>query len=247
MHSIYLITNTAANQHYVGYTSYSLNNRIGRHLSDSKRGSTYAIHLAIRIYGWENFTAQIIYQSPDYEHTLQVMEPHFIKEYDSYYNGYNGTLGGGNTGPETSAKISATKKGMEMPWMIGHKHNEGFFWINNGTTSKRCYDDVPEGWNIGRHFVTHGPRLNGTKRPKFENGYKKSTKPRKPMSDEHRAKIAASMIGTARAAGNKNVVGRIWVNNGIKNQRVLPDNIPEGFKKGRLNNTPTSGRLIKCL
>lgn len=234
MHSIYLITNKISGKHYVGYTSYDLDNRISRHLSDTKRGSTFELHEAIRLHGWENFTAKIIYQSPDYEHTLQEMESHFIKEYDSYENGYNGTLGGGNTGPETSAKISAAKKGKSLPWMIGHTHARGTTWINNGIKSKHCRGEIPEGWVKGRlEGETRGPRLNGTNRPKFINGYKKSTKPRKPRTEEHIQHISESLKGNSRAAGNKNVVGRIWVNNGIKNLRVLPNNIPDGYVIGR--------------
>ena len=34
--------------------------------------------------------------------------------------------------------------------------------------------------------------------------------------------------------GNKNVVGRVWVNNGIISKMCLPDEIPEGFVTGRL-------------
>jgi hypothetical protein len=36
-----------------------------------------------------------------------------------------------------------------------------------------------------------------------------------------------------KAKGNKNCVGRLWVNNGITNKRVKPGEIPEGFVPGR--------------
>jgi hypothetical protein len=42
------------------------------------------------------------------------------------------------------------------------------------------------------------------------------------------------MVGKSNAAGNTNVRGRVWVNNGILNKRVKPDQIPEGFRNGRV-------------
>lgn len=51
-------------------------------------------HRAIRKYGRENFTWEILYQSNDLEHTLNKMEPHFIQEYNSFGNGFNMTKGG---------------------------------------------------------------------------------------------------------------------------------------------------------
>jgi hypothetical protein len=55
-------------------------------------------HRSIRTYSWESFKWEIIYQSKDSIHTLNVMEPYFIQFFDSYKNGYNATLGG-NGGP----------------------------------------------------------------------------------------------------------------------------------------------------
>jgi len=207
------------------------------HKYQAKHGSMFILHQSIRKHGWDNFSVDILYMSKDGNHVRKEMEPFFIKEYGTYGEGYNMTPGGDGspTTPEKSAAISKAKKDKPLPWMVGHTHNNGSVWMNNGVESKHCHGEIPEGWVKGRlKGGTRGPRLNGTNRPKFENGYKKSTKPRKPMSDEHRAKIAASLVGTARAAGNKNVLGRVWVNNGAKNMRVLPDKIPEGFHKGRL-------------
>jgi hypothetical protein len=53
---------------------------------------------AIRKYGWDKFTWNVIYQSKDYEYCLNTMENFFIKEYDSIENGYN-MMPGGCRGP----------------------------------------------------------------------------------------------------------------------------------------------------
>jgi hypothetical protein len=54
----------------------------------------------MRSYGWDNFVWDEIYVAkelvkPQQSYTLTVMEDLFIREYDSRYNGYNMTPGGG--------------------------------------------------------------------------------------------------------------------------------------------------------
>lgn len=96
----------------------------------NKKNYWYEIHKAIRKYGWDNFEWEIIYQTHDYFHSLNVMEPHFIKEYNSYYKwengGYNMTLGGdgfiGNHTDKQKALWSIERKG-EGNGMFGLKGN----------------------------------------------------------------------------------------------------------------------------
>lgn len=85
----------------------------------------------MRKYGWNNFQSEIIYQSLDGNHTLKFMENFFIREYDSFYNGYNSTLGGdGILGfKHTSEQI---KKRTEK--VKGRKHSVE--WCENISKSK---------------------------------------------------------------------------------------------------------------
>jgi hypothetical protein len=58
-----------------------------------------AIYQAIQKYGINNFQFDILYQSLDKWHTLNIMEPHFISEYNTFVDshhtaGYNLTRGG---------------------------------------------------------------------------------------------------------------------------------------------------------
>lgn len=91
---------------YIGFTTGTLKKRWGEHCSASKRNSQYVLHKAIRKYGKESFTIEKIYCSTDIEHTLKVMEPKLILEYNTNYqggNGYNMTMGGeGTIGTVTS-------------------------------------------------------------------------------------------------------------------------------------------------
>ena len=113
IYSIYKLVNQKNGKCYIGFTR-NFHKRMSEHLNDSKRKHTY-LSKAIRKYGWENFHKEIIYQSLDENYCKNIMESHFIKQYNSYRDGYNLTLGGqGNSckrTEETRQKISSSKKG----------------------------------------------------------------------------------------------------------------------------------------
>lgn len=123
VYSIYKITNLLNEKTYIGFTNnFLLRKKRHRRDSDLKDSKLYR---AIKKYGWNNFEFEIIYQSFDGQHTLNVMENHFINEYNSYHYGYNETLGGnGSLGrsyshtEETKIKMKMAKHG-HVPWNKG--------------------------------------------------------------------------------------------------------------------------------
>lgn len=113
IYSIYKIVNQINGKVYIGFDS-SWPKRKYSHKYHIKNRNQH-IYLAFRKYGWENFNWEVIYQSTDGQHCLNEMEPYFIKEYNSYYTGYNETFGGEGTlgrtsKEETKNKISAALK-----------------------------------------------------------------------------------------------------------------------------------------
>lgn len=95
IYTIYKITNNITEKSYIGFTK-DFSSRISRHKSAAKNSkSKNKLHLAIRIYGWHNFSVDILYQSKDHEYTLNTMEQFFIEEYNSINSGYNTAKGGG--------------------------------------------------------------------------------------------------------------------------------------------------------
>jgi len=113
IYSIYKIVNQINGKIYIGFDS-CWPKRKNSHKYHTKNRNQH-IYLAFRKYGWDNFTWEVIYQSTDGEHCLNVMEPHFIKEYNSYYTGYNETMGGEGTlgrqiQDKTKIKISEALK-----------------------------------------------------------------------------------------------------------------------------------------
>lgn len=102
IYTIYKVTNCVNNKVYIGFTS-NWPQRINSHKYDQRYDkNNKAFYNALKKYGWESFVWEAIYQSVDYEHTLKIMEPHFINEYRSWVrfsdsNGYNTTRGGDGT------------------------------------------------------------------------------------------------------------------------------------------------------
>jgi group I intron endonuclease len=101
--SIYKITNQINQKLYIGYTE----NTTKRWRDHKSSKDQIHLHRAMRKYGTNAFSFEIIYQSQDKKYTLEIMEPYFIAEYDTYKNGYNGTTGG--SGGDTSESINYQK------------------------------------------------------------------------------------------------------------------------------------------
>lgn len=103
---------------YVGFTTHLLADRWSKHKYDANAGSDTALHRAIRKYGEEPFLVECLYQSEDVDHTLNMMEHHYIWLYKTHISsgGYNLTFGGegapGNKASETTKKkMSVAHKG----------------------------------------------------------------------------------------------------------------------------------------
>lgn len=146
MNIIYKVTNIIfPNKCYIGFDS-AWPDRKKEHYKSSfkdynKKYKFYysEFHVALRNFGWDNFHWEVIYQSLDGEHTLKVMESHFIKEYNSYYKwnngGYNMTLGGeGTLGWCPSEEWKKNRSGEKNP-MYG---NPGFLFGKKGKEHP-CY------------------------------------------------------------------------------------------------------------
>ena len=121
IYTIYRATNTLNGKTYIGFDS-AWPQRKTDHLYRYKTPRKWksAFYDAITQYGPDAFVWDVIYQSTDYEHTKDVMEPRFIAEHRSFGDGYNMTAGGEGTKgkkhrPEVIEKFKAAKSGENNP------------------------------------------------------------------------------------------------------------------------------------
>lgn len=99
---IYVITNQINGKQYVGLSKNCLK-RWFDHYSKSyhstkKEDKEKVLYMAMRKYGRDNFSFQIIEECP--ENKLSEREKYWINKLDTYKNGYNETLGGETSGPK---------------------------------------------------------------------------------------------------------------------------------------------------
>lgn len=99
-------------KHYIGKT-YNERMRKYYHNYDTKKGSMKPFHCAIRKYGIENFTYEVIVRDvPSY--MVNAFEKYWINFYNAVENGYNCTIGGDGLQEPTQEirmKISNAGKG----------------------------------------------------------------------------------------------------------------------------------------
>ena len=89
---IYEIVNDVNQKRYIGKTEFDINKRLKEHFQDAfrERNKNRPLYRAIRKYGTEHFSIHLI-EETDYP---EERETYWIKEKDTYHNGYNATLGG---------------------------------------------------------------------------------------------------------------------------------------------------------
>lgn len=138
---IYKITNHANGMCYIGATTQPLERRMQDHCSRANSDRTSILHKAIREFGKDNFSAEIICYARNSEELI-FLEIKAIKEHGTLFpGGYNMTTGGKGTmdrrllestkllisekargrlvSEETKAKLSAALKGKPQPWNCG--------------------------------------------------------------------------------------------------------------------------------
>ena len=114
---VYKATNKLNGKYYIGVTTQGIGNRMKNHRYKALSGSQYSFHKAIRDFGLESFTVEVIDSTEDIEEAKQ-LEKHWIEKLHSNNSeyGYNSDCGGDlmfHTN-ETKAKISAIHKGKDM-------------------------------------------------------------------------------------------------------------------------------------
>ena len=119
---IYKITNQLNNKVYIGQTRRSLEQRLKEHKNDAYSGRGFYIQNAIKQYGWENFTVEVVAVTDNID-TLNELEHYYIQKYQSDVYGYNLAPGGySNTmdSPKVKAKHDAIMRSEDVRTRISN-------------------------------------------------------------------------------------------------------------------------------
>jgi len=154
---IYKHTNKINNKSYIGKTIFSMEERLAGHIKSSRNGSEYAFHRALRKYGVDNFTSEIL-ESDIEESIISEREKYWIKKYKSFGKlGYNMTIGGEGT---QGIKVKESTKEKLREYAIKAYNKEGkIVSVSKETFNK---DDNLIHINTGR-TKTKEQKLNNAK------------------------------------------------------------------------------------
>lgn len=81
---------------YIGLTTREFETRMQEHFNNRnlKKYAHLSLYRAINKYGWDSFEKEIIFEADVTIEHLRELEIFFIDKYDTFYSGYNNTLGG---------------------------------------------------------------------------------------------------------------------------------------------------------
>ena len=91
---IYKITNDINSKIYIGQTTKSLKERIAGHRNAMVSNTNTHLYNAMRLYGWERFSFEVVVDGIDDQDTLNELESYYIAKFDTIATGYNMAKGG---------------------------------------------------------------------------------------------------------------------------------------------------------
>ena len=93
---VYQISNTINNFVYIGLTTRTPQKRWREHLREAEKGTDRRLYRGMRKNGIENFSMEVIATLKDFKDKdfLFEIEKKYITENNSYWFGYNDTIGG---------------------------------------------------------------------------------------------------------------------------------------------------------
>ena len=207
MQGIYKITNNVNHKLYIGKTNHS-ERRWKDHcrlaFKDNHKEYNKALYQAMRKYGLENFSFEIIEELKDYSISGE-REQYWIQYYDSYNNGYNETTGGdggsqkGHCQGELNGRAKLTQEDViqiRIMYNQGRPRQEcyelfkdkvslsAFGMVWRGQTWKHILPEVFTDENK-QNNLKNGRSLGGKKNRKFSDEQVKDIRKRKHQGESN--------------------------------------------------------------
>jgi group I intron endonuclease len=199
MYCVYCIT-FPNNKKYIGKT-YNIEKRKKDHKYETNNGSTKRVHNAIRKYGYDNLSWEILVDGVDTNIEINDIERYYISFYNTnnIEHGYNMTSGGDGISKgfkqseDFCKKRSEYTKGENNP-MYGKKHSKETI-EKISKKSKERFKNPEKHPMYGKKQSEESKRKNSESNKKlYENGYINPTKGI-PKTEEQKRKISKTLSG----------------------------------------------------
>jgi group I intron endonuclease len=208
---VYKVTNTKNGKVYIGkWRGTSVLQRWRLQIAEANRGGTRYFCKAIRKYGAEAFTVEVIYQAKT-DNELSKMETFFIILHQSHKpeNGYNLTLGGEgvsgyNHTPEWKNAASQRMKGDKRN--LGRRQSEAEREMRSERSSRHMLGKHPSQETKNKISASVSAAIMGCRNPFFGKHHSEKTK--KQLSDQRK-----EIVPSCQMLGAKSVSGTIWTHN----------------------------------
>jgi group I intron endonuclease len=196
---------------YIGVTEKGLDHRIHQHLNNVKRGckKSKKFYNSIKKYKIENFIIGVIEECDS--SLLFEREKYYIKEYNTYHDGLNSTLGGeGVSGWKHTEEAKIKIKEKRKNQIITEEHKENL----------RKHKHTEE-WKINHIKRMTGRVVSDETRKKLSESQKGRIG--KPITEETKRKISDKLKGKSKDQEHTQKIknskqGIRWWTNGIKNK-----------------------------
>jgi group I intron endonuclease len=188
---IYKVTNRVNGKVYIGQTAFTLEVRKSHHIHSSKRMSPHYFHRAIRKYGQDAFTWEIICSCFSKDEA-DAKERELIKFFGSKVpSGYNMTDGGEGT---IGFSLSEESRDKISKKLTGYKHSDETRAIMSKARTGRKLSDETRAKLSARMKGTH---MSNETKAKISKGLmgNKPWNVGKPVSEETKARISKALTG----------------------------------------------------
>lgn len=206
---IYKITNSINNKVYIGQSKNPIR-RYKEHIAEAGKTDTIGLYAAMRKYGINNFKIEII-EGPINNYNER--EIYWIKQYDSFNNGYNLTIGGDNppilTGENSSLATFSDEVILEV-------QKDLIF-------STLSYNEISNKYSISTGYLTHINKGTCRKNNKFNYPLRNQSNYKK--IDELNNIIIDQLINTSKSTesiareNNIDSLAVYYINKGIRHRK----------------------------
>lgn len=167
--------------------------RFRSHKNASERGDGYAVHKAIKKFGWNEIKKSVLCIGK--ESYIKEMETKAIASFNSRPpNGYNLTSGGDGT---SGVEFKEERREEIRLRMLGNSHTKGKKYSEEENAARRGKWKRTDEFKQAMRELMTGREFTEETLAKM----KASAKNRPPVKDETRAKVSLSLLGNSRKKG----------------------------------------------